>query len=216
MVSPVTGKDTPGRRRSAARARQLLADFRRDSILQAAHVVFARHGYAETTVDLIAREAGVAKGTLYLYYPSKTALYSAAVIAGLRELAAETSRVLASGQPLAAVLRAFFETRSRYFEARLNFFRIYAAEAGKLGRAAREIRQEFLRLHETQVHLLQQAVAAAAASGAIRAVNARAVALAVFDLSHGLVVRRVRDGHPALAADLDDVLDLLWKGLLPP
>lgn len=56
-------------RRSATRVRQLRVEYRRRTILDAARTVFARSGFAGTTVDLIAQEADVAKGTLYLYYP---------------------------------------------------------------------------------------------------------------------------------------------------
>ena len=41
------------------------------SILQAARAVFARQGYANTVVDDIATQAGIAKGTLYLYFPPR-------------------------------------------------------------------------------------------------------------------------------------------------
>ncbi|MEU7008809.1 TetR/AcrR family transcriptional regulator [Streptomyces sp. NPDC046332] len=50
---------------------------KRTQILQAALVVFAEHTVAATPVPVIAREAGVAAGTLYRYWPSKEALANA-------------------------------------------------------------------------------------------------------------------------------------------
>ncbi len=50
---------------------------RRDAILGAARKVFAQRGYDGTTIADIAREAGVAAGTVYLYYASKTDLFAA-------------------------------------------------------------------------------------------------------------------------------------------
>jgi AcrR family transcriptional regulator len=44
---------------------------RRDQILQAARDVFARVGYARATVDDVVKEAGVARGTFYLYFDDK-------------------------------------------------------------------------------------------------------------------------------------------------
>lgn len=44
---------------------------RRDQILKAAQNVFARVGYARATVDDIVKEAGVARGTFYLYFDDK-------------------------------------------------------------------------------------------------------------------------------------------------
>jgi AcrR family transcriptional regulator len=47
---------------------------RRERILQAAEVLFTAHGYRKTSVDDIAGAAGVAKGTVYLYYSNKAEL----------------------------------------------------------------------------------------------------------------------------------------------
>lgn len=48
-----------------------------DIILDAADRLFARFGYRRTAMDDVAAEAGVAKGTLYLYFDSKAALFRA-------------------------------------------------------------------------------------------------------------------------------------------
>jgi len=48
-----------------------ISEKRKRDIVKAALAIFARQGYASSTVDDIAREAGVAVGTLYKYYESK-------------------------------------------------------------------------------------------------------------------------------------------------
>ncbi|MGH3194241.1 MAG: TetR/AcrR family transcriptional regulator, partial [Streptosporangiaceae bacterium] len=50
---------------------------RRDQIVAAAAECFARSGYHVTTMADIAEAAGVSKGTPYLYFPSKEALFIA-------------------------------------------------------------------------------------------------------------------------------------------
>lgn len=50
---------------------------RGNRILDALAMLIARWGYGKTTVDDIAREAGVAKGTVYLHWPSKGAMLHA-------------------------------------------------------------------------------------------------------------------------------------------
>lgn len=47
----------------------------RERLLDAARVVFARHGYLETTVEHIITEAGVSRGSFYTYFESKTELF---------------------------------------------------------------------------------------------------------------------------------------------
>jgi AcrR family transcriptional regulator len=50
---------------------------RRDELVEAAAAVFARNGVAATTVDDVVREAGVAKGTFYLYFTTKDEVVTA-------------------------------------------------------------------------------------------------------------------------------------------
>jgi AcrR family transcriptional regulator len=49
---------------------------RRHHILTAARDVFARRGYHQSTIDDIVAEAGVARGTFYLYFEDKRAVFS--------------------------------------------------------------------------------------------------------------------------------------------
>src|SRR3954454_6648983 len=44
---------------------------KRERILAAAEIIFARHGFFAARVSEIAKEAGVADGTIYLYFKSK-------------------------------------------------------------------------------------------------------------------------------------------------
>lgn len=50
------------------------AEARPDEMLDAALAVFSEKGFAAAKVDEVARRAGVSKGTVYLYFPSKEAL----------------------------------------------------------------------------------------------------------------------------------------------
>lgn len=65
-TSPYPIQTTPKFRRRA--------EARPDEVLDAALALFVAQGYAHTTVDQIARRAGLSKGAIYLYFPSKKAL----------------------------------------------------------------------------------------------------------------------------------------------
>ncbi len=71
MTNPVSS--APVRRRTWKQDPQ----GRRDAILETAKRVFARDGYAKTRLDDIAREAGVAEGTVYHLFGSKRGLLEA-------------------------------------------------------------------------------------------------------------------------------------------
>lgn len=49
---------------------------RRQQILSVAREVFAKRGYHQTTIDDIVAHAGVARGTFYLYFEDKRAVFS--------------------------------------------------------------------------------------------------------------------------------------------
>jgi AcrR family transcriptional regulator len=58
---------------------------RLDAIVDAAITLFMRRGYAATRIEMIAEEAGVAPGTLYLYAAGKEALFEMALHAAFEE-----------------------------------------------------------------------------------------------------------------------------------
>lgn len=63
----------------AAKVRRRNKAARPAELLEAAIEVFTQQGYAATRIEDVARRAGVAKGTVYVYYKDKEALFQAAV-----------------------------------------------------------------------------------------------------------------------------------------
>jgi AcrR family transcriptional regulator len=65
----------PPERQSASDERKL----REERLLDAAATLLVRWGYRKTTIDDVAREAGVGKGTIYLHWKDKNDLFRAAI-----------------------------------------------------------------------------------------------------------------------------------------
>ena len=76
-------------------ARQRRKEARPQELLDAALALFAEKGFAATRAEEVAQRAGVSKGTLYLYYPSKEELFKAVVRQNLSSLIAEGQEVAA-------------------------------------------------------------------------------------------------------------------------
>ena len=74
LVSDSGKAATPRRRRKEARPQELTA---------AALSLFVEKGFAATRLDEVAARAGVSKGTLYLYFDSKEALFIAVIREGI-------------------------------------------------------------------------------------------------------------------------------------
>ena len=90
------------------RARKVAPAARREAILEAALSVFAEHGFAAARLDDVAARAGVAKGTLYLYFKDKETLFEEVVRGAVNPLL-ERLGALADDPdiPFATALAAF-------------------------------------------------------------------------------------------------------------
>jgi AcrR family transcriptional regulator len=77
MMSPyMAASSKRARGKATAKKTALPKSERRQQILSVARDVFARRGYHQTTIDDIALQAGVARGTFYLYFEDKRAVFS--------------------------------------------------------------------------------------------------------------------------------------------
>jgi len=97
---------------------------RRTQILDAAVRCFARHGYYETTIEDLVIETGLSRGALYLYYPSKEAMYLAISEqwgCGLEE--AIQARLTPDLSP-ASILQVLIEVNGEHVQAEADACRI--------------------------------------------------------------------------------------------
>lgn len=194
--------------------RDVLADFRRAELIDAASAVFARKGFAGASVDEIAKMAGVAKGTIYLYYPSKHDIYWASLESGIVALdRAVRAAVEAAGPSLREQLHAIAHTKLAWFEARRDFFRIFFSELGS--QACEVSTHPRLRpLYLGQVHFVERLVEAAMARREIRRCEPARVAFAIADLVRGVVRRRLLETATASIGDeAAFIVDLMWNGI---
>jgi AcrR family transcriptional regulator len=139
--------------------KQPVPPVRRVAILQAAMEVFAERGYQGTTVEEIARRAGVAKGTPYLHFADKADLFYAVfekwvtdAMAGSEQALASASnaseRLLALGLSAVDYMdahREWFPLRERFAAALSGCYAGYRSEAAAIicaGQAAGELRSD--------------------------------------------------------------------------
>ncbi|WP_221088344.1 TetR/AcrR family transcriptional regulator [Deinococcus aquaedulcis] len=87
----------PARARSAEEKHQ-----RRDDILRAAERLWTTTSYAELSMNQVAREAGLAKGTLYLYFDTKEELFLALLSEHLHRWIEATAELFTERQPRTA------------------------------------------------------------------------------------------------------------------
>ncbi|MFZ2491087.1 MAG: helix-turn-helix domain-containing protein, partial [Thermoanaerobaculia bacterium] len=101
----------------------------RDRILDATERLLGRFGYRKMTVDDIAAEAGIGKGTVYLSFPSKEEVVLSTVDRIVDRVCAEMERMASRDQDSAETLRAML--RARIF-VRLDAVADYSASLNDL------------------------------------------------------------------------------------
>lgn len=80
-----------------------------DAILSAAQRLFTQFGFRRTSIDDIAREAGIAKGTVYLYFDGKEAVFRAMQARNLAEVEVACDAAEAAGGSFGDRLRWVLE-----------------------------------------------------------------------------------------------------------
>jgi AcrR family transcriptional regulator len=190
--------------------------FRRATILDASCRAFARSGYEGTTVETIAAEAKIAKGTVYLYYQSKAEIYHAAVTHNLRRLQAETEKVLSESQGCRRKIEQFIRVRFDYVETHRDFYRIYLNEFGSALTLPPRLQKQLRKIYRQQSTLLESVIEEGVAKAEIRPVPAAATALAIYDLTRGLLQNRLLGWiDTGSTTDFEALMGLLWNGLRP-
>lgn len=115
---------------------------RRATILQAAISLFAQRGFADAGVGDIARAARVGHGTVFLYFPSKEALFRAAVLEPLEEFAARSLEVMDGQAGALARIRRLVGAQVRATAAQRRYLQVVGeamARAERFGDLAAEI-----------------------------------------------------------------------------
>jgi len=98
---------------------------KRQLIMQAALKVFSRKGYSPTALDEIAQEAGIAKGTLYLYFKDKEDLVCSTLMFVLDDLKHRMLEAIPEDLPAVETLKRIALFMFQYFAENDEFYNIY-------------------------------------------------------------------------------------------
>ena len=178
--------------REAARSkpRRRSAGLRRQEIVEAAVKLFSRRGFEATRAEDIAQSAKIAKGTLYLYFRSKEAIYSAAITYAVHELQALAAERIGAASTFREKLAASITVRLHFWTNHQALYRLLLT----LGREARHRHQTNNLLQCGQAHLLA-IFAEGVTTGELADRDYGALAWAVLDMVRGATERRMDRLH---------------------
>ena len=92
------------------------AEARPAEILDAALTVFSARGFAAAKLDDVAKEAGISKGTLYLYFDSKEALFEAMALELMRVPVVAQLETIAKAESASDALRQLIQFMTRMLD----------------------------------------------------------------------------------------------------
>lgn len=155
----------------------------RQKLFEAAVDLIAEQGYSATTVDDIALRAGVAKGTVYYNFASKTELFEGLLRHGIGLLTAEFRAAVGGKEPRAAV-NALIRAQLAYIQRYRSFAQLLLAE---MWRTNREWQQTLTLLREEALDVIAETITAGIEAGEFdAALDPRLASSALFGV--GLVV----------------------------
>src|SRR6476646_7982372 len=102
---------------------EVVHEFRIQTIRDAAMRVIARKGMASATMQEIADEAGVAKGTIYIYVGDRDELVEKAFESAMNDLHARVDEALETEGSFEVKLRAVLAAQIGFFQTNREFFR---------------------------------------------------------------------------------------------
>jgi TetR/AcrR family transcriptional regulator len=202
-------------------SRQRRKEYRPQELLDAALDLFVERGFAATRSEDVAARAGVSKGTLYLYYPSKQDLLKAVMRCNLIDPITQSAEDIAQFQGSTAALleQVLFTWWERLGETRASgIFKVLVAEVRNFPDIAQFYFDE---MATPSKHLLGEVIQRGVDTGEFRAVNVPAVVNALVGPMVFLVLHRHSIG--ACSADfllepkpiLCALIDMAINGLLP-
>jgi AcrR family transcriptional regulator len=188
----------------------------RDLILDAADRLLARYGYRKMTMDDLAQEVGIGKGTIYLHFPSKEEVVLSHVDRIVERLKSELQKIARGGGTPSARLRRMlvlrvmfrFDSVQHYTESLSDL--LAALRPGLLARRRRHFEEES--------EVLSEVLREGRRAGEFSLREARAAARTLLTATNALLPyslsARELGGRAELEAEAARVVDMLLTGLL--
>ncbi|HEY74646.1 MAG TPA: TetR/AcrR family transcriptional regulator [Thermoflexia bacterium] len=169
---------------------------RRAQIIEAALSCFARRGYANTTMDDIAAEAGVSKGTLYWYFEGKDDLLMATLTSVFEGIGEEAMVAVASCETAADKLRTLASAMIRISREAPWFFNLFIEFWAQSPRRE-EAGQAWAEILARYAHAIGEIVEGGVERGEFRPVDGYSLAWALLAAYDGL------SAYISICPDLD-------------
>lgn len=178
--------------------------------------VISRKGMAAATMQEIAEEAGVAKGTIYLYFRDRDELVEKTFESSMNQLMLQIDEALDRDIPFEEKIRAVISAQLVFFAANREFFRLYISLRMPEGTPQQQRRQKRTcqPQYRTRVQKLADVLEQAMERGEIRRVDTYRLALFIIEGSTAVIIERLsEENSPSAEADVELIAGLILDGI---
>lgn len=190
---------------------KLWQEFKRQSIQAAVVRLMCREGLDSVTMERVAQEVGIAKGTVYLHYRDKQELLDSVKESSLEPLTARIDQILSGNAPAPKKLEAYALRYLTYFDENRDLFRILLYEREVMRTHGSRYRHDrYRKLLNGVTKVIDDGIA----EGVFRPTESRKVAAMFVDAVVAMVNQRLlADESAPVEDDARLIADLLLHGL---
>jgi AcrR family transcriptional regulator len=195
--------------------RQEIKELRRRQIVEAALATFAARGYDKTTMEDIRVASDVSKGTLYLYFDSKEALFAAVVNAMFEDLLAYLAQAAneSHAESAAGRLRTFLTALNQTFEQdeqRVGLYTDFFVQAWQHNSVRAVLGDAYQRYIALLTEMIQRGIDA----GEFHNMDAEITARILTGALDGIVLQKLLDPIADFRPALSQFVEIFMRGLI--
>jgi AcrR family transcriptional regulator len=194
----------------------VVQEYRIRSIQEAALRVIARKGMSSATMADIADEAGVAKGTLYLYFRDRDELVERTFEDAINRLQSRLAEATVAEMPFEEKIRAIVSAKFAFFREHSEFFRLFLSLRMPEGTPQQQRRHKraCAPQYEARVKAMAGVLEKAMDAGELRRTDPFRAALFLIEGSTAIVLERLNEPtSPPESEDVDFVVNFIVHGL---
>ena len=185
---------------------------RRTEILEAAKEIFSSTGFHKADMNEIAKRANIAKGTVYLYFPSKKELFIAVIKEGLENL---SKKIMDDGENIddsVEKIKKAISTYMLFFKHHQALYRILLHPDLELIDSIAETMKD---IKLSKLPHLAETLKKGIEKGQIRNVDEEAVGYMILGMIDLLLYQWLsNNGEEPIENKIEQIIEVLFKGIL--
>ncbi|MFQ5834776.1 MAG: TetR/AcrR family transcriptional regulator [bacterium] len=184
-------------------------------ILEEGEKLFAKRGFYPTTMEEVARAAGLAKGTIYLHFDNKRDLFFSIIENKLDILLEKIEKEMRKDELPSQRIKLAIGIHLRFLEENRDFFKIMQALPESLKEEMeKKLKGRVIEKQSRYIEILDQLIQKGIRDQEIKPLDSRKLAVILVGMMHSLTIYWIsRKEKGSLLQDDSLVWQVFWEGI---